>query len=183
VEKAVRKYGIDAVHVDATGYERHPLILTALKERLPGVAIAGEGYSSLEALGFWSISQGAGQSLTQHLELMRGTKEQAALPDRSEMDALYAWLDKSSKVSDFVKDYIVNYPHLCAAESFVPVGKVCNTLPPRLSPRRKEDLWRVLRDAPRLNYVPGLRVNYRRYGLDPDTERAVREIAARGGRD
>ena len=109
---------------------------------------------------------------------MHGTRQQASIPDRSKISALYQWLNKTSSVADFVGDYIRIYPHLCAADAFVPVGKVCNTFPARLSPRDPRELWKVLRDAKRLNYIPGLRLNYRKYGLDPETEKAVKEIAS-----
>ncbi len=140
--------------------------------------MAGEGFSSLEALGFWAFSQGARQSLSGYLGEMNGTKQQSSLPDRSEISKLYNWLNKTSPVADFVKEYIRIYPHLCAADAFVPTGKVCNTFRPRLSPRNPAELWQVLRDAGQLNYIPGLRMNYRKYGLDPETEKAVREITA-----
>jgi hypothetical protein len=89
-------------------------------------------------------------------------------------------MDKASPVCRFARKYILPYPHLCAATAFVPVGTVCNVSPPILYPptvRRKEDQWRVLRDAKRLDYVPSLRVNYRKYGLDEDTKKAIRELA------
>ena len=70
------------------------------------------------------------------------------------------------------------YPHLCAANGFVPTGKVCNIFPKRQIPGRKEELWRVLRNAKRLGYVPGLRLNYRDYGLDEDAAKAIREIGS-----
>jgi len=178
VESAVRKYNIDTVHVDATGYERHKQILDRLKQRLPNVPIAGEGFSSPEALGYWTFSQGARQSLTSYSDMMQGTRQQASLPDRSELDELYRWLDKPSPVCNFVKDYVKIYPHLCAADAFVLIGKVCNTFPPRLSPRSKEELRKILRDARRLNYIPGLRLNYRKYGVDEETRKAVQEIAS-----
>ena len=55
-------------------------------------------------------------------------------------------------------------------------GKVCNIFPPRRIPRTSEAQWRVLRDAERMDYVPGLRVNYRDYGLDPETREAIMEL-------
>ena len=94
------------------------------------------------------------------------------MPTRG-MDAAYRWLDKPSPVCDFSRKYIVIYPHLCAANAFVPVGKVCNTQPPRQMPPDKTELWDVLSNAVRLNFVPGLRVNYRGYGLDADTRKAI----------
>jgi hypothetical protein len=177
VASAVREYGIDTVHVDATGYEKHTEILDKLKERLPDVPIAGEGFSGLEALGYWTFCQGARQSLTGYLEVMQGTRQQSSLPDRGKLEKLYGWLDKPSRVADFVGDYVRIYPHLCAADAFVPVGKVCNTFPPRPSPRNNKDLWQVFRDARRLGYIPGLRVNHRKHGLDEETAKAVKELA------
>ena len=75
-------------------------------------------------------------------------------------------------------DYARVYPHLCAANGFVPISKVCNHSEPAVSPRDTECLWRVIRDAKRLGCIPGLRLNYRDYGLDEDTKKAIREIAS-----
>ena len=84
--------------------------------------------------------------------------------------------DKPSSVCRFAKEYVIVYPHLCAANAFVPVGKVCNTFPPRQMPPTKEEQWHVFRNAKRLDYVPGLRVNYRKYGLDEDAKRAIADL-------
>lgn len=65
--------------------------------------------------------------------------EQASLTPLMRLDELYAWLDKPSPVCRFVKKYLIIYPHLCAANAFVPVGKVCNIYPPRLIPLQKEE--------------------------------------------
>ena len=67
---------------------------------------------------------------------------------------------------------------MCAANAFVPVGKVCNTYPPRKMPKTSSELWRALRDFQRLDYVPGLRVNYRKYGLDDETRQFITELAS-----
>lgn len=179
VAAAVTRYGIDAVHVDATSYAKSPEVYERLCRRLPGVALAGEGYGSLKTLSSWSFSQGARQSLTGYVAQRNGTEEQKSIPDRTGTEELYRWLDKRSPVADFVCEYIKTYPHLCAADAFVPVGKVCNLYPPRKSPRDGAGLWRVLRDSSRLNYVPGLRLNYRRYGLDEQAAAAIAEIATR----
>ena len=93
---------------------------------------------------------------------------------------LHDWLDKVSPVCDFAWDYIRTYPHLCAINAFVPVGKICNTFPARQIPARTEEHWRVLRDAKRLGYIPALRVNFREYGLDEETVKAIRELGATG---
>ena len=50
--------------------------------------------------------------------------------------------------------------------------------PPRQIPPTKELLWHIVRDAKRLDYLPGLRVNYRKYGVDDDTRKAIRELLA-----
>ena len=92
------------------------------------------------------------------------------------LDQLFAWLHKPSPICRFVKDYLIVYPHLCAANAFVSVGKVCNVEPPRQIPPIKQELWKVLAEVKNLDYVPGLRVNYRKYGLDEDTRKAIREL-------
>jgi len=176
VRKVVEEFGIDAVHVDATHFRSAEGLLTALREKLPGVAIAGEDYLTLEGMDYWTFCQGATQSLTTHPGAGARTREQASLPLSRGLDELFAWLDRPSPVCRFVKDYVHMYPHLCAANAFVPVGKVCNTFPVRQMPRSKEELWKVLRDAKRLDYIPGIRVNYRQYGLDDETRKAIEEL-------
>jgi hypothetical protein len=95
---------------------------------------------------------------------------------------MYRWLDKASPVCSFVSDYFYTYQHLCAADAFVPVGKVCNILPARLMPPDPAELWRVLRNTTRYGTLPNLRVNFRKYGLDENTRKAVVEIATRSAK-
>ena len=180
VSSAVREFGIDAVHVDAAmfyGQLDGKELLLNLKKKLPDIAIGGEGFqTSFEAMNFWDLCQHARQSLTDYRETKRYPEEQTSLTPLMKLDELYAWLDKPSPVCRFVKKYLIIYPHLCAANAFVPVGKVCNTYPPRLMPLKKEEQWKVLRDAKRMDYMPGLRINYRKYGLDDETRKAIHEI-------
>jgi len=179
VENIVRKYDIDAVHVDATEYEWNKQLYIALKQRLPDIPLSGEGFATLSALGFWVFAQSDKcQSLLGYLDVMRGTCEQGALPDTSNLEELYEWLNKESPVSNFLEEYVKIYPHLCATDAFVPVGKVCNIFPPHRSPRCSKQLWKVLRDARRLNYLPALRLNYRKYGLDDEMRKAIRELSS-----
>jgi len=172
----VKKYEIDAVHVDATPYDMARRLLDSLKEELKGVVIGGENLETLWDLGYWTFCQNARQSLTGYLEFTYGTCEQGSLPDRSRVDELFSWLDNTSPVCKFLNGYVRFYPHLCAADAFVPTGKVCNTFPFRLSPRSEEDLWKTIRCARRLGYIPALRVNYRQYGLDGQTRKAIQEL-------
>jgi len=149
---------------------------------LRNIPIGAEGCASLNALGYWTFSQCAKQSLLAYLDVMRGTCQQGGLADKSAIEELYGWLNKPSPVNDFVKDYIHIYAHLCAADAFVPIGKVCNTYPTRFSPRCPTELWRVQRDAHKLNYIPTLRLNYRKYGLDEETKKAIKEISLKVAR-
>ncbi len=191
VRSVVRQYGIDAVHVDATHHDVAEELLARLKEKLPGVAIACEGSETFQALGYWTFWQGGRQqSLTDYTEIARGESlgtqelfvdfctcgDRGPSASKAASEGAYAWLDKASPVCRFVREYIIPYPHLCAADAFVPIGKVCNHFPARLRPPDKEVLWKVLRDAKRLDYVPGLRVNYRQYGLDEETKKAIKTL-------
>ncbi|MBI4166107.1 MAG: hypothetical protein HY508_10290 [Acidobacteria bacterium] len=192
VSSVVRQYGIDAVHIDATRFDSAEEMLTRLKEKIPGVAIACEWSTTFKAMGYWTFWQGARQSLPDYAEIIRGdrrgTQELFAefgscgpstlSPSGAEETEAYGWLDKPSAVCGFVRNYIIPYPHLCSASGFVPIGKVCNIFPPRLMPLHNEVLWKVLKDAKRLDYVPGLRVNYRKYGLDGETKKAIKDIAS-----
>ena len=183
ISTVVREFGIDAVHVDATFF--HPPevaspargLLYKLREALPGIPICGEAVLSFEALGYWALSQGARQGLIDYPDVRRPPSEQGSLPAKGEFEARYRWLNNPSPVCSFAKDYCYDYPHLCAANAFVPVGKVCNIFPPRRTPRTSAEQWNVLREARRLDHIPGLRVNYREYGLDDETRAAILELA------
>lgn len=180
VSSVVREFGIDAVHVDATTFYGRLAgkdLLLALEEKLADVVIGGELFpASFAEMDFWCLCQNARQSLTGYPGMKHHLVEQSSLIPSMDIDRLYTWLDKTSPVCRFVKKYLIIYPHLCAANAFVPTAKVCNTLPQRLMPLTKEEQWKVLRDAKRMEYVPGLRVNYREYGLDDESKRAIREI-------
>jgi hypothetical protein len=180
VAAAVREYQIDAVHVDATWFNTPEYappskeLLFRLRGMLPGIPVCGEAVLEFEELGFFAFAQSATPSL---LGARRGPGEQGSLGITEGVEALFSWLNEESVVCDFAKDYCYRYPHLCAANAFVPVGKVCNTFSPRRMPPTSSELWRVLRDARRLGYIPGIRVNYRQYGLDEETREAIRELA------
>jgi hypothetical protein len=181
IERAVREYGIDAVHLDAATHDRprdNGKLFRALKERIPGVPIGGEWCSAIEDLGYWTFCQGATQSLIANTENARRTRDCNSIPPRGGLGELYAWLGKPSPVCTFATDYMYSYLHLCAADAFVPVGKVCNVLPERKMPPDSRELWEVLRNAPRYGAIPNLRANYRKYGLDDETRKAVGEIAS-----
>jgi len=176
VASVVKEFAIDAVHIDAGSYDGDAAVFDALKERVPNVVISGEYFFTLKAMDFLVLCQSARQSL---LRYDACPCEQGALPHDGLGSYYKPWLDKRSPICRFVRDYILFYPHLCAANAFVPVGKVCNTWPARKRPSDTEELWRVLRDWRRLDYLPGLRVNYREYGLDPDSRTAIAEIGRR----
>jgi hypothetical protein len=182
VSRAVKDFGIDAVHVDATWFDRpgmppaRDLYLT-LQEKLEGVPICAEAVLAFEEMGFFVLAQACTQSLLGAARGRRAPTEQGSVTLKEGVEELYAWLSKESRVCSFSKDFFRSYPHLCAANAFVPLGKVCNIFPARRVPLTSDEHWRILRDAQRLDYVPGLRINYREYGLDEETARAIREIA------
>jgi hypothetical protein len=184
ISKVVRAFDIDAVHVDATYFRHRDVrppahsLLKKLRDALPGIAICGEAALTFDGLGYWALSQGARQGLIDYPDVRIPPSEQASLPAKGEFAERYRWLDKPSPICSFAKEYCYNYPHLCAANAFVPVGKVCNIFPPRRTPRTSAELWKALREARRLDHIPGLRVNYRDYGLDDETRAAIRELAA-----
>lgn len=173
VSQVVKEFGIDAVHIDADEFEDARRLFLALREALPGTPIGGEWVTSLDGVDFVTFCQGARQSLLRYR--VRQT-EQGSLPVEGLRGLYQEWLDKPSPVCRMMQRYVLMYPHLCAANAFVPVGKVCNIFPKRRIRADSEELWSVLRSAGRLGYLPELRVNYRDYGLDEDTRRAIREI-------
>ena len=132
---------------------------------------------SFNSLGYFEFSQSHhNMSLTQYADTYTGTVFQGSLPDWSGLDEALAWLNKPSPLVGFTDEFIRLYPHLCAADAFVPVGKVCTCSDAVKSPRETERLRRILDDAQRLNYIPALRVNYRQYGLDDETAEYVKSM-------
>jgi hypothetical protein len=184
IRAVVKEYGIDAVHVDSSTFYAPDGGITPsmrevcyrLREALPGVALAAEWFRTYEEMNFWHIVQGARMSMKNYLNTERCPCSQGEVIPIEGRAAQYAWLNKPSTVCEFSKKFILVYPHLCSSNAFVPVGKVCNIFPPRQMPLVKSELWDVLSDALRLNYTPGLRVNYRGFGLDADTRRAIKEL-------
>jgi hypothetical protein len=179
VASVIEDFAIDAVHVDATVFDDPSgakEMLLALRKRLPKTAIGGEWCTSLEDVAFWDFCQGATQSLTAQSEKLREPGGQGSLPVRGGLDERFFWLNKVSPVCEFVQNYLYILPHLCAANGFVPIGKVCDVYPKRLLYTDREELRRILKDSGRLGYMPALRVNYREYGLDEHAARFIREM-------
>jgi hypothetical protein len=187
LKSVVEQFHIDAVHVDATSFfqritgdvapRRGRALCLALREALPPyVALASEWFQTYEEMNFWHITQNARESLKDYEGISQCPCEQSGLIPTKGVAKSQAWLDKVSPVCNFSRKYILVYPHLCAANAFVPVGKVCNIFPPRQMPPDKEEEWDVLRRAKELNFTPGLRVNYHRFGLDEDSRKAIMEL-------
>jgi len=183
IASVVRKYKIDAIHIDATHYDRAKKMLNAIKEELPDLPTSGEEIETLGDMGYSTFCQNARESLIGNDGVAKGVSLPQALmrqwragilPDKGRIKDLLNWLNKPSPVCNFVKNYVYVYPHLCVADGFVPVGRVC--CPSYVGPRTPEEFRKLLLDAPKLNYIPGLRLNYRRYGIDKESERAIRAI-------
>jgi len=182
IDSVVREFGIDAVHVDAGGFywpkqSRGKELLLALKEKLSDdVAVSGEYYNAFEEMDFWDIcgTTRAKPDIINYGGLGHRPWQTLFYIPFTDMDKLYAWLNKTSAVCDFAGKYTIFTPHLCSANFFVPVGMVCNTCPTQ--PSNKEAQLRAFKDAKRQGFVPALRVNYRAYGLDDYSKRAIKEI-------
>jgi hypothetical protein len=127
-------------------------------------------------MNYWHLMQAARESLRDYRGILPCPCEQGSVQPSKGVRELFAWLDKPSPVCGFVKKYVRSYPHLCAANAFVPVGKVCNMYPERQMPPDKSELWETLRNAAKFDYTPGIRVNFRKYGLDPDARKYLQEI-------
>jgi hypothetical protein len=182
VAGTVRDYGIDAVHVDATVSDRPPdsrKLLQALQRALPDVPIGGEWCAAWEDVGFWAFCQGATQSLIANSEKLREPGGQGSLPVTRGLAERYDWLNRASPIVQVVQKYMRVYPHLCAANGFVPIGKVCDIYPKRLLYTDHQELLDILEEAPRLSYIPALRVNYREHGLDSHAARYIEGLAER----
>jgi hypothetical protein len=181
IAQTVEKYSIDAVHIDAASFYRpfeHRKIFHAIKDALPEeTLVACEFLNTWEELGFHVLFQSAKEDLIKNTlveKIIRdGGNGQPILEGAYEY---YSWLNNVSDICDFSRDYYYCYPHLCAANSFVPVKKVCNILPARKLPFLDTEQWKMLRNAQRLGFIPGIRINYRDYGLDEQTTAALKEL-------
>ena len=175
IVSVVREYDIDAIHVDATHYHRDARILEALRERIPRCAISGEELDSLGDLKMYAFCQNAQMDLLADVAVrrLRQSRYYLDIPDDRQSRKKCRWLDQPSAVWEHLRRYIILYPHLCASDGFAPTAKVCNIRPPVRVPADAARLRQVLRDADRLGYVPGLRLNYREYGLDDLTREAI----------
>lgn len=170
IAETVERYQIDAIHCDATEYQWNHRFYRALRDRLPQLAVSGEGYATLSALGYYEFAQSHHNlSLTDYRDTYTAPEFQAGVPDWSATEEQLAWLDVASPLCGFTDKFTRIYPHLCAADAFVPAGRVCNWSAQEQVPRNVERLRNLLEDAKRLGYIPGLRINYRAHGLDKHT--------------
>jgi hypothetical protein len=158
----VRKYSIDAVHLDASStwdidapdYE----IDRRLSRALPGIAFSTE-VPNVPTMAMFPLSQNG------------------HMPEHP---------DKYSPLAHLIlKPYRKMYWHLCGANGFVPVAQVCNCRPePRpVSEEDREDLRQAFRQAPQFGMTMTMRVNYRDYGLDEETREAVLSLYSERKKD
>ena len=177
IVSVVNDYSIDAVHIDATHYHRDAAILEAFRRDMPHCAISGEELDSMGDMKMYAFCQNARLELLADVGRQRERESRTYVVDQHHVEQTCGWLDKMSPVWGHLAQYIRLYPHLCNADGFVPSAKVCNIRPPTLLPRDAARLHAVLKDSKRLGYIPGLRLNYREYGIDEEAKRAIREIA------
>jgi hypothetical protein len=179
LKSVIDEFKIDALHIDA-GFFYIPQpgkeLFYKMRNAAPQVAIGAENYLTFEEMNFYHFSQIARLHLKNYRGTLRLAADCSSYAAQEGLDELYAWLNKPSPVCRFAKDYIIVYPHLCAADAFVPIGKVCNLEPPRQMPPTKQEQWKMLAEAKRLDFTPAIRVNYRKYGLDADSRKAIREL-------
>jgi hypothetical protein len=173
--RAVTDYHIDCLYVDATTFyspRGSKSLFEALKKRLPNTPLGAEWCDSVEELGWWAFSYGAAESLVSFSRKL-GEPSESKSPVRRGLDERYAWLNKPSPVCGFVSKYIY---YMSSANSFVPVGKISNVYPKRLLYTEQQELWDIMKDGRRLNFIPKIRVNYRDYGLDEHTKRLIGDL-------
>ena len=158
VVDVVRRYGIDAVHVDAQHLwdlrDDDMAINRILRAELPEVVFSTE-------------------KPTEPSMVMFQLAQNAAVPiDEGDEAAQFG----SSPLARLLSlPYRRHYLHLCAADGFVPVATVC-TIDPRPHPQTEEELEfnrRRFDMSPRFGVLRNIRVNYRDYGLDEETKRRI----------
>jgi hypothetical protein len=131
-----------------------------------------EWCDSLEELGWFVFCGGA------KLHLVKGSPKLSEIPGRKEIpvsrgiEERYGWLDVTSPVCDFIK----RYTRFKGGGAFVPLDWVASIYPDHLVFKDPTELREILDGADRLNFVPILRINYRRYGLDDHTKRFLHEM-------
>jgi hypothetical protein len=153
VVAVVKKFNIDAVHLDA-----HPIggstwdclgLFEQVMEALPGVAFSAEEGLGEIGLKVFGLTQGC----------WVGEEEM---------------LSRSPLCRKLTSPYIRHYWHLVGARSFVPVGVVWNLNPPsEVTAQSQKQLKRDLARGERLGVIKTLRVNTRKFGLDDETRQAV----------
>ena len=160
VVQVVRKYGIDAVHVDAQHFwdidNANMAINRVLKAELPGVVFSTEKPTEPSMTMFQLAQNG----LVPLEELDQGQIEPSPL-------AKLIFLP-------FRRSYL----HLCTADGFVPVATVC-TVDRALRLLNEERLafnrHRFMR-SPDFGVLRNIRVNYRDYGLDDETKKWITSL-------
>jgi hypothetical protein len=153
VVAVVKKFNIDAVHLDA-----HPIggstwdclgLFEQVMEALPGVAFSAEEGLGEIGLKVFGLTQGC----------WVGEEEM---------------LSRSPLCRKLTSPYIRHYWHLVGARTFVPVGVVWNIDPPlEVTAQSRKQLKRDLARGERLGVIKTLRINTRKFGLDDETRQAV----------
>jgi len=176
------EYGIDAMYLDAAcfygekdGYKQTIMsIVDALPEK---TVYACEFLSTWEEMDFWMscFLQYPPDMLVSKFPAVC-VREFSCPPMLEGVYKFNAWLDKTSPICDFAKEYI---RYWAPGPGFKPVCHVANIMTqPRKIPVSDKETWRIFHNMIRMNELPNLRINYRDYGLDEQTILALREINA-----
>lgn len=159
VIEVVRKYGIDAVHIDASHLwsldDEDAKIDRRLMKELPDIVFSTE------------------KPIEPSMVMYR-LGQQGVVPEDEA-------IGRFSPLADLIsRPYRRLYHHLCGARGFVPVATVCNVR--RTSQTLNQDELaasrRVFQRSPEFGVLRNIRVNYRDYGLDPKTLQAILSLYA-----
>jgi hypothetical protein len=175
IEHLVTSYGVDLLYIDYTTFYHPPgsqKLFAALCERLPDTPFSVEWCDSLEELGWFVFCGGAKQHLVKSSYKLAEISGRKQVPVTRGIEERYGWLDKTSPVCNFIK----RYTRFKGGGAFVPVDSVASIYPDRLVFADPSELREILDDAERLNFVPILRLNYRRYGIDDHAKRFLHDL-------
>jgi hypothetical protein len=153
VSRLFTEFGVDAVHLDAAAIDVRSMlpIYEALRQAVPKGLFGCEYLAELNYRLFHLTQNGALPPTIPH------------------------------RLTDFsyrlAEPYVKFYYHLCTTPAFVPTGTVCDhqPVPAALTAEQQAQAESLWTGGPRWNILPNLRLNYRDYGLDPRTLRALAE--------
>lgn len=173
--RLVCDYGADHIYIDYTTFYHPPgaqKLFAAVYEKLPETPFSIEWCDTLEMLGWFVFSHNGATSLVKSSDKLSEISGRKHVPVTRGIIERYGWLDIPSPVCEFVKKFGNFFES--SYFSFVPVNSAICIYDDRSTYADPSELHEILADAHRLNFVPMVRLNWRKYGIDPELKRYLR---------